>query len=130
MRPLVVDDIARSKVKRVLDHAQDRRNWYRPGKDARVPGDDPRFVAHLDTYRCVFTITDSPDGVFRHLSISIPAALKYPNVFAAFTIAEMFGFTGWDGTSVDLPPNWMARVSTEEHCIVMGQPYLVPEKVA
>ena len=122
MRALVVDAWARKQVQRVLAWALDPKHWYRPGKDSRVPGDDYHFVATLSSYRCVFTISESPQGTFRHLSISVPSE-NYPNPIAAFTIAEMFGFSGWDGKSADLPPSWMAHVSTEEHCIVLGQVY-------
>jgi hypothetical protein len=122
IRPLVVDDAARQKVKRIVDYALDPAHWYRPGKDSRVPGNDPHFVAHLDTYRCVFTITDGPQGAFRHLTISIPSE-QYANVFVAYTIAELFGFTGWDGKSFDLPESWFANANKDEHCVVLCQPY-------
>lgn len=122
MRPLVIDVWARREAQRVLAWALDPKHWYRPGKDSRIPGDDRHFVAHFNAYRAVFTISESPQGVFRHLSISVLSE-NYPNVFAAYTIAALFGFTGWDEKSIDLPPGWMARVSTEEHCIVLGQAY-------
>ena len=124
MRPLVVDDVARQKVKRIVDYALDPKHWYRPGKSRVVPGNDAHFVAHLNTYRCVFTITQQPDGfAHRHLSISVPSD-NFPHIAAAYTIAELFGFFGWDGTTIDaLPPGWMAHVSHEEHCIVLAQPY-------
>jgi len=120
LRALVVDDLAKQKVKRVRQFAERKNNWYHGA--GKVPGDDPRYVCHLDTYRCVFTYTVHPSGlIFRHLSISVPGA-KYPNVFAACTIAELFGFTGWDGKSYEkLPPDWMGHVSDEEHCVVLVQ---------
>ena len=126
MRVLAIDETAHVKVAGVLDYALDRKHWYRPAKDARVPGDDPRFVTHLDTYRCVFTITETPAGPMRHLSISVPAKELYPNVIAAFTIAEMFGFTGWDGKTPMPPPSWAGRVDRDDHCIVLAQAYEVP----
>jgi hypothetical protein len=125
MRMLVMDDMAKAKVKHVLDHALDPAHYYRPHKDARVPGDDPRFVAHLDVgYRCVFTITEEPSGkIFRHLSISVDGK-DMPNPLAAYSIADMFGFTGWDGKS-ELPPRgWMLNVDKADHCIVLGQDYV------
>jgi len=123
VRALVIDAYARKQVERVLAHALDPRHWYRPGKDSRIPGNDPHFVVHLNTYRCVFTISKSNQGLaYRQLSISIPSE-NLPNIFAALTIAELFGFTGWDGKSQDLPLSWMAHVSTAEHCIVLAQPY-------
>jgi len=123
MRPLVIDHHARRQVHRVMNFALDPKHWYRPGiKDAGVPRSDYRFVANLNSYRCVFTITEADGIVARHLSISVPSE-DYPNPFAAYTIAELFGFTGWDGKSETLPESWMGHVSKEEHCIVLGQPY-------
>lgn len=121
MRALVIDDNARAQVERVLLHALDPAHWYKPRKDARVPGDDARFVCQLNTYRCVFTITeDSAGRTWRHLSISVPSS-NYPSPLAAFTIAELFGFTGWDGKTTR--PPWALRVDVDDHCIALGQEY-------
>jgi len=61
MRTLLLDDEAREKVQRVLDFALREENWYRPNaaddRAVAVPGDDKRFTTHLDTYRCVFSLT-------------------------------------------------------------------------
>jgi len=125
MRALVMDDFAKAAVKRVVDFATLPENWYRPGQSTVVPGEDPRFVAHIrDGYRCVFTITKAPDGfTFRHLTISVDSD-KYPHVAAACAIAEMFGFSGWDGKTIDrLPDSWMVNVDKAEHCVGLGQPY-------
>jgi len=125
VRALIIDNTAKADVQRVLDYALDRNHWYRPGKDSRVPGDDPNFVAHLrDGFRCVFTITENRGLIYRHLSISVPAHDKYPHVAAALTIAELFGFTGWDGKTIDqLPDGWMVHLNKDEHCIALGQPF-------
>jgi hypothetical protein len=122
MRALLIDDETRAKVQRVLDYALDPKHWYRPSKDSRIPGDDERFIARLNTFRCVFTVTENQGMIFRHLSISVPSQ-DYPNPIAAFTIAEMFGFTGWDGKSVRPPRGWMIHVDEVDHCIQLGQPY-------
>jgi hypothetical protein len=59
--------------------------------------------------------------VWRHLSISVPGK-NYPNPFAAFTIAALFGFTGWDEKTIEPPPEgWEIHVQLHEHCIVMAQ---------
>jgi hypothetical protein len=124
MRPLLIDDVAKRKAQAVLDYALTRAHWYRPGKSTQVPGDDPNFVVHLNTYRCVFTITQHSDGfVMRHLTVSVPGEL-YPSIVAVFMIAELFGFHGWDGKTVDrLPENWMAQINKAEQCVVLAQPY-------
>ena len=132
MRVLIVDDFAKAAVQRVTDFATLPENWYRPGRDNLIPGDDPRFVAHIQQgYRCVFTITKAPDGfVFRHLSISVEVDSEsnnknlYPNVAAACALAELFGFSGWDGYTIDrIPDGWMVHINKQEHCIALGQAY-------
>ena len=123
MRALLIDDAAKREVQRVLDYACDPANWYRPGVSKSVPGFLAEFKTVLSTYRCVFTITKFPDGnIFRHLSISVPSE-NYPNPFAAYTIAQLFGFTGWDEKSQEPPDSWMLNVDKNEHCIVLMQPY-------
>lgn len=124
MRALIIDDEARSKVARVIAHAE--QNHYHPFSDGVVskapcPGDDERFVAHLGTYRCVFTYTHSDGAVWRHLSISVPGK-HYANPFAAFEIADLFGFTGWDHKTIDpTPQGWEIVVQQREHAIVLAQ---------
>lgn len=117
MRPLVVDAAAKATAARVLAYAE--AHPYRPG--GPVPGDDPNFVARFGTYRAVFTFTHSNGFVYRHLSVSVPSA-KYPNPAAAFMIASLFGFTGWDERTIDrAPPGWIMDVNKAEHCIVLAQ---------
>lgn len=122
MRPLLIDEHAKLQVQRVRDFAIDPKHWYRPNKDARVPGDDYRFVANLNSYRCVFTITEQNGVAWRHLSISVPSE-NFPHPIAAYTIAELFGFTGWDGKSEVPPESWSGALNKDEHCIVLGQLY-------
>jgi hypothetical protein len=118
MRPLIIDDAARAEAARVLAYA--KANPYRTGDP--VPGDDPRFVAYFGTYRAVFTYTHSDGLIFRHLTISVPSD-KYPNVIAAFAIADLFGFTGH-------AESWSIDVNKAEHCVVVVQPVAanVPRK--
>lgn len=118
MRPLVIDDAARSEAARVIGHAE--AHHYYPGKMG-TPGDDPAFVAKFGTYRSVFTFTHSDGAVWRHLSISVPSK-KFPNPYAAYMIAELFGFTGWNGKTVEPPEGWLMNVNDREHCITLVQP--------
>jgi len=120
MRPLVIDADARAQAQRVLDHATEHHYW--PNKTVQSPGDDPRFVAKLGTYRVVFTFTHSKGIVWRHLSVSVPSQ-KYPNPAAVFMIAGLFGFTGYDEKQIDKPgPDWAMDVNEGEHCVVIAQP--------
>jgi hypothetical protein len=117
MRPLLVDDEAKAKVARVVEYAE--AHHHIPGEF--VPGDNPNFVTTLDTYRCVFTFTHNSGKVWRHLSISVPSE-KYPNPAAAFMIATLFGFTGWDERTIDVAPKgWGIGIHKHEHCIVLAQ---------
>lgn len=120
MRPLVIDDRARAEAARV--EAWAKAHPYVPGPGVKVPGDDPRFVTYLNTYRVVFTYTHSDGGVWRHLSISIPRKNKYAHVAAAFMIAQLFGFTGWDERTIDrFPDGWMGNINERERSIVLVQ---------
>jgi hypothetical protein len=119
MRPLIIDAVARAKIAHLIEHAEEHH--YHAGVDP-TPGDNPAFVIHLDTYRVVFTFTQSQGKLWRHLSISVPAEGKFPNPAAAFMIAQEFGFTGWDGRSVHrIPDGWMCDMNTADNCIVLAQ---------
>jgi hypothetical protein len=125
MRLLTIDDAAKAKVQRVLDYAKQPEHWYivetGGGSKQKPPGDNENHVVQLDTYRCVFSFSKEmrTDKLYRHLSISIPDTTnypheKYPNPMAAYTIAEMFGFT--------LPrDSWVIDVNRLERCVVLLQ---------
>jgi hypothetical protein len=112
------------KCLKVVEYASNPQHYYVLGTDGeplqQAPGNNPHHVAQLDSFRCVFSITKASGKTWRHLSISVPSK-KYPNPFAAYTIAGMFGFTGWDGKSMDFPDGWVGRISEDEHCIVLAQ---------
>lgn len=128
MRALVIDDAAKETARRVVEFAIKPENWYRVdggsglNEGIVIPGSDLRYGCKLNTFRCVFSITKSAQGTWRHLSISVPSE-HYPNPFAVYTIAELFGFKGWNGITEDLPANWQVAVNPQEHCIVMICPY-------
>jgi hypothetical protein len=129
VRALLIDDAAKEAVNRVLKYALIREHWYEPGYSLWIPGEDRHYVVNLSTYRCVFSITKKVI-VFRHLGISVPSN-DYPNAVAAFAIAELFGFTGWDQKQpMALPKSWMVKVNRVEHCIELAQPYYVAEASA
>ena len=103
MRVLVISPEVAQSVQRIVDFASDRSNWYhpsagdtrRPSRSRVVPGDDPRHVLMLDTYRCVFSFTAMDNKVYRHLSVSVPAEGErrpLPSPIAFNTIAQLFGF--------------------------------------
>jgi hypothetical protein len=123
MRILMIDDEAKGKVAEVMAYA--RKNVYYPDDEASVPGDNPSFVCHLNTYRCVFTYTKSlEDGkLYRHLSVSVPSD-GYPSPEAMCSIAGLFEFTGASkGILARIEDGkWMMHVQKEEpHCIVLAE---------
>ena len=123
MRILMIDDEAKGKVAQVLAYA--RRNVHYPGTDAPVPGDNPGFVCQLNTYRCVFTYTKSPeDGkLYRHLSVSVPSD-GYPSPEAMCSIAGLFEFSGANkGILARIEDGkWTMHVEEREpHCIILAE---------
>jgi|SRR5215475_10582682 len=119
MRALFIDDEARRKVDRVIAYAMDHPFY--PGKSP-TPGDIPGYVAFLNTYRCVFTFTRTRGMIYRHLTISVPPENKYPNPVAAFLIAQLFGFTGYNDKKPEVPgPDWMMDIRDDENCIMIVQ---------
>lgn len=92
---LIIDDAARELIHRLVAFASDPANHYRPGPGAKTPGDDPRYVVQLASYRCVFTHTRMPDmKLFRHLSVSVKKRGKWPHPSAITMLGELFGFAG------------------------------------
>jgi hypothetical protein len=124
MRPLLIDEVAKAKAARLRAYAEQPEHYYTPYVDS-APGDKPEFVIQLDTYKVVFTITKSPsDGALvRHLSVSIPAK-GYANPVAVFAIADLLGFTGWNGAD-KAGKDWTVGMHETEHCIVVAQSYEV-----
>lgn len=128
VRVLMIDDATKSQAVRVVEYAKQRGHWYtiRNGQpQSPAPGNNPAHVVMLNTFRCVFSYTLEVQGaahkLFRDLSINVPSR-DYPHPFAAFTIAELFGFTGWNGVDAErLPPGWNGTTNENEHCIRLVQ---------
>jgi hypothetical protein len=120
MRPLLLDNEAKAKIAEVVKFAEG--NHYRPGLSETIPGDDARHVVEIfHGFRAVFSFTEGPDELYRHLTISV-AGEKYPNPIAAFMIADAFGFTGWKIEMGEQPPSdWMGDVNYEDHCVTLLQ---------
>jgi hypothetical protein len=130
IRPLVISSEQREAIDHLVNFAKQPDMWYVAGKSRWIPGDNPPYVLHVDTYRCVFTYTLVHDGsVYRHLSISVSGE-DYPHLLVVFSIASMFGFTGGKDASgvVCTAPgdDWIVRINTNEHCIVVAQLILHP----
>jgi hypothetical protein len=121
MRALVLDDEAIQKVAQVMAYA--RQHVFYPDSATYVPGDNPEHVCELNTYRCVFTYTNTDSKLYRHLSISIPSK-DYPSPEAVCAIAGLFEFTGADqpiGERLRSGDWLMHMVEQEPHCIVLAE---------
>lgn len=137
MRALVIDEETKKQAAQVRTWA--RAHVYYPDLGGTVPGDDPRFVLHIaNGYRCVFSYTATPRGLYRHLSVSVHDPIaemltegrgKYPSPEAMGMIAGLFEFTG-TGNDVELiarirrnefPRAWLFDMDEEAHCIVLAE---------
>jgi hypothetical protein len=119
LRPLVIGPAEKEAATKVVAYAA--AHPYIPGPSAKPPGDDPGHVLHLGTYRAVLSFTHAGDGhVYRNLSISVPGTL-WVNPAAAFMIADLLGFTGWDGRTIDrTPEQWIVGLNEAERTIVVA----------
>jgi hypothetical protein len=126
MRALLIDEEASARACTVVAYARQRQHWYLVGDGGKtaagsVPGDNPRHVAQFfDGYRTAFSFTRAGGKLYRHLTISVPS--KLPNPIAAFQLAELFGFTGWN-ESMGMRPSgdWIIGPHKSEHCVVIVQ---------
>lgn len=121
VRPLIIDDRLKSQVAQIIDYA--KHHHYIPGESAGPPGDDFRHVLKTDFgYRCVFSFTAMHGKTFRDLSVSVSTKGKWPNEFSFYTLAQLFGFTGWDGATIVPPPeDWMMSKDIHHDAIRVAQ---------
>lgn len=132
MRMLQLSPENRLEAQRVVNYASKPEHYYSPPTDW-CPGDQPEYTCRIDSFRCVFTITDDKEHgkILRHLSISIPNPNAQPNQFAVYTLATWFGFTGaqmQEDVAVAPGKDWQVGLHETEHCIVLAQ--LLPKMVA
>lgn len=119
MRALLIDDDVRKRAAEVVAYA-DAHPYQPPYGNA--PGDDPKHVLQIDTYKAVFSKTIMGGVEFRHLSVSVPGGL-YPGPEAVFLIAaDLFGFTGWGPDSPGVPDDWAFQPKREPVlCVEVAQ---------
>lgn len=120
MRMLVINDEVKAKAARIIEHAN--LFPYYPGKS--IPGDHPNHVGMFNSYRVVYSLTVVGGVAHRHLSISLPDARPphvFPNPMAVFTIADLFGFTGWDHKSETPPETWAMEIDREHPTVILLQ---------
>ena len=120
MSVLPINEEMQAQIRKVIEHASAPDNHYYPERSGtRAPGTKPEHVAMLHQYRCVFSVTRAERKTYRHLSISVGVKGKFPHPIVAFTIARMFGFTGWNGTDEKPPRHWGGFADKQRNCIVL-----------
>ena len=118
LRPLVIDDQAKKKAQTIIAYARAHPITF-AGTDTAVPGDDPHHWAWFNSYRVVFSFTKMvpprQPAIYRHMSVSVANGKRgaLPNPIAMWTLAELFGFTGWDGRSQEPANTWMIDLKDE-----------------
>lgn len=116
MRILTIGDEERKRAAEIATFASQPENYYIPGPKAKPPGDNPAYVAQFNDFRCVFSWTKMPDGIFRHFSISIPSThgASFPNPVIVQEIAHLFGFKGALDT-------WLVSADAKNGVIILAQ---------
>jgi hypothetical protein len=100
LRPLVITDVERATIRRVVDHAElnviNRERLQRMiARKEKPVGDNPEFACVIPVgYRCVYSSEEQPFGICRHLSISVLGEGAAPNEAAVEMLAAEFGFRG------------------------------------
>jgi hypothetical protein len=103
---LVINEEVRRMVARVVDEARWRWRESAFGCEA----------VRLGSYRCEFCFRRDGEKVYRCLKVSVKGRgkYKYPHPFAVFKIAELFGFSGWDGQgALHKPKDWVVEPPSE-----------------
>jgi hypothetical protein len=121
LRPFVINDAVKKRIADIEAYA--REHIYIPG-ETLPPGDLPAQVLKTRFgYRAVFSYTRVHNGLYRDLSFSVGQPGKYPNEFVTYTLAQLFGFTGWDGATIVPPPeSWMLAKDIHFEAIRIAQP--------
>lgn len=106
MRVLLLDDVAKEKIAAVRKFSSENRytldalkkaheTFVRDGSGRVAVGNDPRHRCVIPMgFGCVYSEEEHPGGLMRHLSVSVAAPGKTPNVPALTLIMEAFGFRG------------------------------------
>lgn len=114
LRILVIGDEVKERAAALVAFASLEENHYCPSPDVKPPGDDPRYVLWVNSFRCVFSVTVLGGKTWRHLSISVEGGTALPHPAMAEEMARLFGFTG-------TLPDWSVATHTDPLCVVMAE---------
>lgn len=125
-RMLTIGPAQKSAVARIVEFAEKPENWYR-AESSSPPGDKDEHVLQLGDFRCVFSYTAFKGALYRHLSVSVPAAGNYPNPIAFCALASLFGFTPppkeklSPGTPAGFAKTWQIQPNPQDNCVVVSE---------
>lgn len=102
MRPLVIDAGAKRRITDVICYAEENRITKSemmeiienggPEGDSTAVGDDGNRCCYIDHgFKVVYSIEEQPIGWCHHLSVSVAALDKLPNIAAVARIMSEFG---------------------------------------
>jgi hypothetical protein len=102
MRPLLIDEVAKTEVARVCEYAEENRISNRemkaritlPSHEYCAPGDEPGHVCYFQMgFKCVLTIEEqnAPLGWCKHLSVSVADMERMPHIEAVKLLMKEFG---------------------------------------
>jgi len=97
MRPLVIDEDAKTRIAALKAHAAKNvvslDELHKLIETGNVLGDDESNSIHLyHGFRVVYTLEEHPMGLCHHISISVDTPGKMPNEFSVQAIMDEFGF--------------------------------------
>jgi hypothetical protein len=124
IRPLMITRMVEEAVQKVVDFSIEEANWYRPAQGDPPPGDKPEHGIMINTYRCVFSVTEMRDQtVWRHLSVSVTGGdpNAYPHPVAFKMIVQLFGFPDLDSSLHTRP-----QVAADNGCVTVAYPFTTP----
>jgi len=127
IRPLMITPEVEKAVQKIVDFSAEKANWYRPGQEDVPPGDKPGHGIMINTYRCVFSVTEMPDStIWRHLSVSVTGGdpNAYPNPAAFNMIAQLFGFPDLDSPHLHTRP----QIGADNGCVTVAYPYTTTDR--
>jgi hypothetical protein len=117
----------RDQVRQVVEYAMAERNHYciQPNgrSDKKHPSNNPNHVAQVHQYRNVFSITITNGQAWRHLEVSVTEKGQFAAPIVALTLAQIFGFTGWDGVTPKPPQHWGGMLDKENNCVHLFQEF-------
>jgi hypothetical protein len=127
MRPLIVTAATLEAIDKVRSYAEenpishDEMIKIREGT-SKPPGDNPKFVVHIDMgYRVVFTVEHHPRKM-RHISVSVDAPGKLVPIASFAHISKPFGFKGERGMNAQQHV-WIENLGDGFQALNVVEPY-------